>query len=147
MGIERLDRRGRIVEEVIDEYNLVLLNTGEGTFLNSRSNTFSHLDLSLCSPGVAHYFNWNVISEYLFTDHAAIQIQCSTRNIPPSIPGRWQIKRADWDKFRNHLEPLEMRHTVDESVEVITNSIICAADHSIPKSSGMLKNAEGTMVE
>ncbi|KAG5871910.1 hypothetical protein JTB14_025002 [Gonioctena quinquepunctata] len=48
-GSERLDRRGRIVEEVIDEYNLVLLNTGEGTFLNSRSNTFSHLDLSLCS--------------------------------------------------------------------------------------------------
>ncbi|KAG5886320.1 hypothetical protein JTB14_034783 [Gonioctena quinquepunctata] len=139
-GSERLDQRGRIVEEVIDEYNLVLLNTGEGPFLNSRSNTFSHLDLSLCSPGVAHYFNWNVISEYSFTDHAAIQIQCSTRNKPPSIPGRWQIKRADWEKFRNHLEPLEMRHTVDESVEVITNSIICAADHSIPKSSGDMKS-------
>ncbi|KAG5884054.1 hypothetical protein JTB14_037459 [Gonioctena quinquepunctata] len=129
-GSEHLDQKGRIVEELIDEYNPVLLNTGEGTFLNSRSNTFSHLDISLCSPGRAKNFNWNVISENFFTNHAAIQIQCSTRNIPSFIPGRWQIKRA---------EPLEMRHAVDKSVEVITNSIICAADHSIPKSSGMLR--------
>lgn len=48
-GSDNLDRRGRLIEQFLDDENLILLNTGEGTYLNSRSNNFSSIDLTICS--------------------------------------------------------------------------------------------------
>lgn len=138
-GSDRLDTRGRTIEELINEFDLVLLNTGEGTYFNSRSNTFSRLDLSMCSAGIAHNFRWTVLQEQLFTDHAPIQINCSTRLAPHTIPKRWKIKKANWEKFQTQLVPLELKQTTNDSVKEITNNIISAANLSIPKTNGLVK--------
>lgn len=66
--------QGRIIQKLIEELNLILLNTGESTYINSRSNTFSAIDLTLCSPQTGHMFSWQTLSDHLFTDHYPIRI-------------------------------------------------------------------------
>ena len=85
-GSERLDTRGRIIEDLIDELELIILNTGEGTYLNSRSNSFSAIDLTLCSPEIAHIFEWKRLGGQLYTDHFPILIKCAAPNLQNVSP-------------------------------------------------------------
>ena len=104
-GSNRIDTRGRIVEQFIDEINAVLLNTGEGTYLNSRSSNFSCIDLSMCSPTLAVRLHWNVPKEHLFTDHHPICIEILNDNIVhTSNIRKWQLHQADWISFTNNLK-------------------------------------------
>lgn len=49
-GSEFTDRGKRDIEKITKQFNINLLNTGEGTYMNSRSHTLSHIDISMCSP-------------------------------------------------------------------------------------------------
>ncbi|KAG5878159.1 hypothetical protein JTB14_036047 [Gonioctena quinquepunctata] len=77
-GSERLDASGRKVEKFLEETNLTLLNTGEGTYLNLRSNKLSALDLAFCSPNIAPSLQWICLGDHL-TDHFPIKLECASR--------------------------------------------------------------------
>lgn len=52
-GSTRTDTRGRTLEEIIGNHNLMLLNNGAATHFNAYSGTFSAIDLSIVSPSLA----------------------------------------------------------------------------------------------
>jgi len=53
------DTRGRALEELIEENNLVVLNTGVGTHVLSDGST-SHLDVAMASSNIAILPEWQV---------------------------------------------------------------------------------------
>lgn len=52
-GSKLTNKQGRMIENILDEHNLILLNTGLDTHYISASGTFSAIDLSFCSPSIA----------------------------------------------------------------------------------------------
>ncbi|KAJ8962102.1 hypothetical protein NQ318_018056 [Aromia moschata] len=76
------DARGRMIETLIEDIDVVLLNTGDGTYLNSRSNNFSAIDLTLCSPQMATRLSWSVMRDVLYSDHHPILIEITSEFNP-----------------------------------------------------------------
>ena len=55
-GAECTDDRGRLLEELIDEHNLVFLKTGAETFVRP-SGEMGHLDIAMASANISRIAN------------------------------------------------------------------------------------------
>ncbi|GBM66900.1 TAF5-like RNA polymerase II p300/CBP-associated factor-associated factor subunit 5L [Araneus ventricosus] len=62
----------RQIEEFFNTHSLYLLNNGEDTYFHQRSRTFHSLDLALCTPSLAPYFNFRVGVDLCDSDHFQI---------------------------------------------------------------------------
>ena len=135
-GSTDLDVGGRNIEEIIEEFELVLLNTGEGTYLNSRTNSFSALDLAFCSANLATNFYWCVMKDQLYTDHYPLSISFPSEEERNNLQKRWKLDRADWVKYQSEAQipstPIDA--DICTATSDVTQCIIKAADISIPKS-------------
>ena len=56
------DPRGNIILKMLEDPNLTILNTGEGTRLG-HDGTYSHLDISITSSTLAINSNWAIIDD------------------------------------------------------------------------------------
>ena len=56
-GGDILDDKGKIIEDIIHDNNIVLLNDGTMTYHNIYFNSYSAIDLSICSSDIALDFN------------------------------------------------------------------------------------------
>ena len=93
------NRRGDRLFSFIEEQNLGILNTGESTHYHIQTNTFSRIDLSLCSTTCLLDFTWEVDGDRHGSDHFPIILKNS--NQPPlNRSPRWCINRANWALFR-----------------------------------------------
>ena len=132
---QTLDAKGRIVEDFIDAHRLVTLNLNQPTHFNLSHNTESAIDLSLCSPCLATWFQWIVDTDIHDSDHYPISLHFTfTVTGVPSFSPRWKLDKADWVKFTEQCE-FEHQERFDDPVEGIrhiTNTMISAASKSIP---------------
>ena len=55
-GADSANDRGRLLEELIEEHNIVFLNTGAGTF-DRPSGEMSHLDVAIASANISRIAN------------------------------------------------------------------------------------------
>ena len=93
-----LDNEGKIIEDIINDNNVVLLNDGMMTYHNLHFNSYSAIDLSICSSDRALDFNWSV-NEYLNgSDHFPIHLMFA-RNVPTETP-----LEADWAKYKEGIK-------------------------------------------
>ncbi|GBN56622.1 RNA-directed DNA polymerase from mobile element jockey [Araneus ventricosus] len=99
------------------------------------------LDLSLCTPSLAPYFNFRVGVDLRDSDHFPIfldRVNVGSNDAQyATAPIRYLFHRADWTNFT--LRALITRNMVEgenlnEVVNLVTKTIISAADASIPKS-------------
>ena len=61
-GSPQNDVRGKMIQELLEEHDLVVLNTGEGTRLKN-DGTYSHLDVGLASINLSTKCNWYRIDD------------------------------------------------------------------------------------
>ncbi|KAG5860686.1 hypothetical protein JTB14_005712 [Gonioctena quinquepunctata] len=107
--------------------NLILLNDGDGTYVNLRSNSLSAIDLALCSPVISPSLQWTSLGDHL-TDHFPISIEFAGRLIPQTLPRRWRLRNANWDLYRQELGNLQLPDTdVNEATELISRELLAAA--------------------
>lgn len=136
-GSERLDSAGRRVADILDSNNLVLFNTGAGTYLNSISGKLSALDLAFCSPILAPMFTWRPRGCDLFSDHFPITLSFPTHDDEPTANQRWILPAANWTGFeRDVCLPKSCNST---SAQAVTSAILLAASKNIPLSTGRLR--------
>ncbi|GBL75632.1 putative RNA-directed DNA polymerase from transposon X-element [Araneus ventricosus] len=137
-GSKNTNLRGRQIEEFVNTHSLCLLNNGEDTYFHQRSRTFHSLDLALCTPSLAPYFNFRVGVDLRDSDHFPIFLdRVNVGSNDAQRPTRYLFHRADWTHFA--LRALITRDMVEgenlnEVVNLVTKTIISAADDSIPKS-------------
>lgn len=135
-GSEKTDASGRRVEEIIDTSESVLLNNGDGTYLNSISNCPSHIDLSFCSPSLAPYLFWSVLKSDLYTDHFPIKIVLphTPTDSTPKLAS-WDILRGDWDAYQQQvtLPTINPFYSTADEAEMITQAILTAAEATVPQ--------------
>ncbi|KAB0797694.1 hypothetical protein PPYR_08687, partial [Photinus pyralis] len=140
------DARGRIIESIIDRYNLNLLNDGNQTRFNSFTGNFSTLDLSICDPQTGTHLEWDVIPHIYGSYHRPIKITKQDEEQRDSLwSPRWKIDKANWPKYREEIENKinTVNHEVsseniNEILEDFTRIIQEAAIKHVKKTSALV---------
>ena len=101
-GGDILVSEGKVIENIINDNNVVLLNDGTMTYHNLYFNSYSAIDLSISSSDIALDFNWSV-SEYVNgSDHFPIHLKFA-RNVPTETPPKWKPLEAEWAKYKEGI--------------------------------------------
>ena len=96
------DNNGNIIEQFINNNNLCCLNDNESsTFFSKIHGTFSAIDVAICSPTIVDKFEWHVSDDLYSSDHFPILISF-LKNGPENHEPRYNINKADWEKFKLH---------------------------------------------
>ena len=78
-GSGHTDTRGRLIERILNTYNLCILNDNSPTYLHPGTGTLTNIDLSFCDPSLCLDFtSWWVHSDLYGTDHFPILTSTST---------------------------------------------------------------------
>ncbi|GFQ96658.1 putative tick transposon [Trichonephila clavata] len=132
-GCQDVNSRGKVVEKLLAELYLTLLNDGSNTYFHSPTQSFSVIDLSICSPSLLLDLTWSVLGNPLGSDHFpvvisyATPIACATLRQP-----RWKFDQADWETFRTQADKTEgmvNSGSIDEAVSLVTSCILSAANN------------------
>jgi len=119
-----------VIENLLDDYNMVALNTGIGTYLR-HSGEMSHLDISMASTNIARIANW-----YVHDDPIPVIIKLSDPTVIGTCLAQWCYRRANWDGFkkdcRRLMRSVLVEYDVITSRNRLTNTIIAAAENNIP---------------
>ena len=137
-GSDHIDARGRMIESVLDKFDLNLLNNGEPTHFSFAYKSHSAIDLTIISPILENHFDWFVEEDLHSSDHFPIIIPITSTNRDSSIRKKILIEKADWDMYVQHinLKPeIPYFNNINEHTNFITSQIIAAAEISMPMSS------------
>ena len=93
-GDVRQDSRGQMIEELLNDCNLCLLNTGEPTYRHHSHHSFSVPDISICDPSLALEFDWLTHKDLCGSDHFPVILKTSLRADEPAAE-HWKFDRAD----------------------------------------------------
>lgn len=133
-GSPKEDCRGKTIEKIMKENELITLNDGSPTFIHTGAqNSSTCIDLTFCSAEIADKLNWEVLDDQHGSDHFPIVIGLSTHTTRTRTP-RWKIHEANWNLFEVKINEF-INHNQSYSIEEITDAIKTAAFLSIPKSS------------
>ncbi|GFY57343.1 hypothetical protein TNIN_178471 [Trichonephila inaurata madagascariensis] len=77
-GCQDVNSRGKVVERLLTELDLTLLNDGSNTYFHSPTQSFSAIDLSICSPSLLLDLTWSVLGNLLGSDHFPVVISYAT---------------------------------------------------------------------
>lgn len=127
--------RTRMLERVILSSNICLLNTGSSTYMHAPTQSFSAIDLSLCSPSLFNAVQWSADSNPYGSDHFPIVLKyLSNVNAISTRPRRWKLSRADWGLFEEKANLVALSHDkgVEETNDSICKIILNAVTESIP---------------
>ncbi|GFQ84534.1 putative tick transposon [Trichonephila clavata] len=137
-----VNSRGKVVEKLLTELDLTLLNDGSNTYFHSPTQSFSAIDLSICSLSLLLDLTWSVLGNPLGSDHFpvvisyATPIACATLRQP-----RWKFDQADWETFRTQADITEnmvSSGSIDEAVSLVTSCILSATNNAISQPSSRL---------
>ena len=151
-GSQRTNGRGKILHEILNDPDILLLNNTQSTYFNITNGSFSAIDLSLCSASIGHRLKWEVLEDLYDSDHFPILMEIPSLN-PNNFnqEPKWKICKADWKVYQEFMEKTvdtliepsdENRNKVDNIVQSFINLITKAADLSIPKTSTGLHKHE-----
>ena len=131
-GDSRRDGRGKLIESVLQDNDLILLNSKSPTFVHSAYNSTSAIDLAVASPTIALDFQWPVHDDLCGSVHFPIFLTSHAAN--NTTHPRYNFKKANWNLFGDlcsrsvDLKILES----DCPVELFTEKVTAAAREAIP---------------
>ena len=138
-GANQANERGKVVEHLIDDHNLILLNNSVHTRFDTYHQTSSLLDLSLCHPSIYMDVACEVLSNLLGRDHHPIIITANTSDHPvhERVP-KWNFKKAKWDIFKDQcikeISP-NLFHEGDDKMAIFSSALLDIAADNILKTS------------
>lgn len=134
-GDSIVNSRGRSLEHFLSTIDLSILNNDRPTHFDTRTQSFSCLDLSLCSPSLSLRLHWSVLDQFPFSDHFPILLS-PTSYTPLPNPPRWCFQRADWPSFTslsNIPQDPSTFSTASDMLTYFSASILSAAFITIPR--------------
>ena len=135
------NKRGKEIEEWLDDERMVMLNSGETTKLMNQSVP----DVTICHEAMFDKVKWSIIKDIHLSDHLPILIEADIQKPEPHRkPARWSYEKADWDNWRKKTEedigPGPYRDGANAAWKELKLHILNAAKEHIPK--GSRKDAE-----
>ena len=95
-GSKNTDIRGKQLEKIIDNENLLLLNNDMPTHFNSANGTLIAIDLSIASCHNSNNFEWEVLEDSYDSDHFPVMITVLNYDDQEIIfKPRWKFNKAN----------------------------------------------------
>ena len=141
-GCRNTDQKGKLIEDFINKNNLLLYNNKSYTYLHPGTGTFSAIDLTLCDPSVYLDFSWKVHDDSCGSDHFPVILENLGPQLDDKIP-RWNLKRANWDEFKNSCIiklKSDANDTDKDNITYFTETLLSIAGESVPKTSTSKKH-------
>lgn len=107
-GCDKIDRKGIELLDAVGLHNLVILNDGKPTLLETSSQiNKSVIDLFFTTPELSHNFSCFTFDELLGSNHYPLILESNSLICNSSIlkqPIRkWNVKNANWDIYRQEM--------------------------------------------
>ena len=138
-GGDVLDDKGKIVEDFIANNPVSFLNDGSFTYHNIYANSYSGIDLSICSSSIFLDFSWSVDTELNGSDHFPIYLT-SNRNIPKPSSPKWKLEQADWENFKKDATlsyDFESFSSHIEAYDYFVETMLKSGNTNIPKTKSL----------
>jgi len=131
--------RGKLIEKLILNEDLVLLNDSTPTHINIGNSKFSNIDLSLSTPSIAQRLEWEVLPEIYSSDHIPIKIKILPRQVNNKYSNkqRWNLKNPNWNSYTDLLDEETKKildltiFDTDKTTQTFTNLITDTAKKTI----------------
>lgn len=131
------DPAGSNIEDFLTNTDFCCLNESDApTHFSNAHNTFSSVDVSLCTADISERFKWNVCDDNYTSDHFPIILTYLNNNNDVPLPPRYNFSKADWDKYdlyTRSIPPFPFNQDFNELCDFTTTFISNSADKSIPK--------------
>ena len=95
-----MSTRGRILENILDKFNLLCLNEKEETYYRAFDGIKSTIDLTLTSITIAPEYRWSKEYELRGSDHFPIFLE-DEKETCIIQQQRWSTGRANWSILQN----------------------------------------------
>ncbi|GIY26522.1 reverse transcriptase domain-containing protein [Caerostris darwini] len=136
-GNNLLDAKGKQIEDLIDDLNLTILNTGEITFVSKTNGTASALDITAISYLSADKTRRRVLESAINDYYSVLTSFSMDQDSPVQVKRSWNYRKANWDGFTQELEKLcsnlPEQYNLEELISLFTRNIRNAAKHHIPR--------------
>ncbi|GBM15618.1 hypothetical protein AVEN_57348-1, partial [Araneus ventricosus] len=135
-GSDDTNSRGRQIEKLLHDHNLCLLNTHEITHFHTPTRTFHSIDLAICSPSLLPFFCLQTDPDLHNSDHFPIILTDNRHSHLQTVFSRFKYDLANWTKFTSTAcitKTMVCDNPIDTAVNQITETLIAAAENSIPK--------------
>lgn len=140
-GSDRISPRGHIIEETIDSCQLVVLNSGDPTRLNTATGTLTCIDVACCTTDLAGQLDWTMMQDTHGSDHMPMLITFPglMSNHQNCARVRWKVEEANWQLYQSSVSFIQL-DDAEEQIRNITRAMLEAAEMAIPKTSGRVGN-------
>ena len=137
-GATVANARGRQFEQIIDECDITVLNTGQGTYLK-RDGTYSHLDVGMATSDIAIRCEWQVLEDDDWgSDHRPTQVTINENTvIEERNDNKLNMKKANWKSFKDICKAKLNNEIIKENeltYHSVTSVIQQAIEQAIPRS-------------
>lgn len=101
-GCRTNNNRGRCLYNIIDEFNLCILNDGSPTTVPYPNRQASAIDLALVNSSMAHLCDWYVLDDPMGSYHLPtlleVNIQPSVYDVVP-VEEKYIYSKANWNEY------------------------------------------------
>jgi len=132
-GCTKLDRRGKMVEDILTKHNLCILNNTSPTYTHPATGSSSAIDLSICSPDIFLDMQWKTLDNLCGSDHYTILISYGSIETSSAVHS-WKLRKADWLSFSNEASEQLGFNVPDISLDEFSYRLLIIAKNNIPKS-------------
>ena len=132
-GCTKLDRRGKMVEDILTKHNLCILNDASSTYIHPATGSSSAIDLSICSPDIFLDMQWKTLDDLCGSDHYPISISFGSIETSSAVPS-WKLRKADWPSFSKKASEELGYSNPAVSFDEFSEKLITIAKNNIPKS-------------
>ena len=136
-GGQSRNPKGRLVEQLTLEHDLIIFNDGRPTRVSPASNTKSSIDLCIGHQQLGLDYRWDVLDDTHGSDHyPTVLIHTVHKNRGEPRPRRWVMRKADQQKFKMLCEERLSEQILDNNnpMSVFTKTVYDIAVETIPKS-------------
>jgi len=134
------NNRGMDLEEIIQDKDLVVLNTGQHTLVpRTKSKTNSVIDLAIATKDIALRCNHAVLNTTLGSDHKVTLTTLDEDIHTESQSGmhRWLLKKADWKTYKENsihkINDTIITDNIDDTLINLKKSLEEVAASAIPE--------------
>lgn len=131
-GSNTSDSRGNALCDTFMKHNVIPLNDGEPTRIDSTTGNTSAIDLAVTSWETSSRFHWSVLDDSYGSDHFPIRISTSELTPNTTRRRRWKYEEANWETFEEQIK-LEIPQNSTPDITQLTEGIHKAACMSIPR--------------